>query len=270
MGSPLSLRIRWWCTIDRRDPERPWEGSATPDQTGSAVVGELHREVVVLLLDQRLHGLQVVALLGRDAELVALDLRLDALGALVADQLGDLLGVLGGDALLERDRDLALLPGLAGLARVEDLQRLLPLDELALEDVEHRRGAVVGARGDLDRLVPLPLDGGAGALEVEARGDLPCGLSQCVVDLLAVDLADDVERRVGHVCPLCVPLRKGATAFSRVMWCCAIVSPCCHRAKPGVRHGRLPERPMGADCKSVGVFLRRFESCTCHTTLGAA
>ena len=50
------------------------------------------------------------------------------------------------------------------------------------------------------------------------------------------------------------------------MWCCAIVSPCCHRAKPGVRHGRLPERPMGADCKSVGVFLRRFESCTCHPT----
>jgi hypothetical protein len=28
--------------------------------------------------------------------------------------------------------------------------------------------------------------------------------------------------------------------------------------------GRLPERPMGADCKSVGLRLRRFESCTCH------
>src|SRR5690606_11254416 len=30
------------------------------------------------------------------------------------------------------------------------------------------------------------------------------------------------------------------------------------------RDGRLPERPMGADCKSVGESLRRFESYTCH------
>ena len=28
--------------------------------------------------------------------------------------------------------------------------------------------------------------------------------------------------------------------------------------------GGLPERPMGADCKSVGVCLRRFESFTRH------
>src|SRR3954447_14569300 len=32
------------------------------------------------------------------------------------------------------------------------------------------------------------------------------------------------------------------------------------------RWGRLSERPMEADCKSVGVHLRRFESCTCHRT----
>src|SRR3984957_2873596 len=29
-------------------------------------------------------------------------------------------------------------------------------------------------------------------------------------------------------------------------------------------HGRLPERPMGADCKSVGLRLPRFESWICH------
>src|SRR3954465_10750323 len=28
--------------------------------------------------------------------------------------------------------------------------------------------------------------------------------------------------------------------------------------------GGLPERPKGADCKSVGVCLRRFEPCTRH------
>ena len=43
-----------------------------------------------------------------------------------------------------------------------------------------------------------PLDLGAGALEVVALRDLARRLGQGVVDLLAVDLADDVERRVGH------------------------------------------------------------------------
>ena len=35
-----------------------------------------------------------------------------------------------------------------------------------------------------------------------------------------------------------------------------------------MRPGRLPERPMGADCKSVGGSLHRFESCTCHWFFG--
>src|SRR3954447_11853377 len=178
-----------------RGADRPpgWAGCR------SAVVGELHREVVVLAAHERLHGLEVVALLARDPELVALDLRLHALGALVADQLGDLLCVLGGDALLERDRDLRLLARLAGLGGVEDLQALLALDQLVLEHVEHGAGAVVGRGGDLDGVLALPLDGGAGALEVEARGDLASGLAERVVDLLPVDLADDVERAVGHL-----------------------------------------------------------------------
>src|SRR6476469_8081465 len=117
-------RSRW---PDRRRP-RPRE------IRGSAVVGELHRELVVLAAHQLLHGLQVVALLAADAELVALHLHLDALGAFVADQLADLLGVLGADALLERDADLGLAAGLPRLGGVQDLQRLLPLDELLLED----------------------------------------------------------------------------------------------------------------------------------------
>src|ERR1700752_4881282 len=33
--------------------------------------------------------------------------------------------------------------------------------------------------------------------------------------------------------------------------------------------GRLPERPMGADCKSVGLRLPRFESWTCHHAAAA-
>ena len=43
------------------------------------------------------------------------------------------------------------------------------------------------------RLLALPFDGGVGAAEVEAGGQLLGGLVQRVVDLLAVDLADDVE-----------------------------------------------------------------------------
>src|SRR5690606_2955582 len=75
----------------------------------SAVVGELERDVEVLALEQPDDLLEVVALLAGDAKLVALDLRFDALGALVADDLADLLRVLGADALLEGHVDLALL-----------------------------------------------------------------------------------------------------------------------------------------------------------------
>src|SRR4051812_24654197 len=165
----------------------------------SSVVGELHGEVVVLAAHERLDGLEVVALLARHPQLVALDLGLDTLGALVADQLGDLLGVLGGDPLLERDRDLRLLARRARLTGIEDLEALLTLDQLVLEHVEHRVGAVVRRGADLDGVLALPLDGGAGALEVETGGDLSSCLTERVVDLLAVDLADDVERAVGHL-----------------------------------------------------------------------
>ena len=67
----------------------------------SAVVVELQGDVEVGAAQQLLHRLQVVALLAADPQLVALDLRLHTLGALVADQLGDLLGVVGLDALLD-------------------------------------------------------------------------------------------------------------------------------------------------------------------------
>src|SRR6478609_1604971 len=178
----------------------PRRSGSRPRPAASAVVRELHREVVVLRLHQLLDGLEVVALLRRDPQLLALDLRLDALGALVADELGDLLGVLGGDALLERDVDLGDLAGLARLGGVEDLQALVALDQLVLEDAEHGTGAVVGRGRDLDRLLALPLDGRPGALEVEAVRDLPGRLAERVVDLLAVQLAHDVEARVSHGC----------------------------------------------------------------------
>src|SRR5204863_791138 len=81
-------------------------------------------------------------------------------------------------------------------------QRLVALDQLVLEDAEYGAGPVIRRGGDLDRVVALPLDGGPGALEVEPGGDLARGLAERVVDLLAVDLADDVERGVGHECGL--------------------------------------------------------------------
>jgi heat shock protein HtpX len=58
-----------------------------------AAVGELEREVEVLGLEQAHHGLQVVSALGRHAQLLALDLGLDALGPLIPDDLGHLLRV---------------------------------------------------------------------------------------------------------------------------------------------------------------------------------
>ena len=84
-----------------------------------AEVHELQRHVEVAALEQRHGGLQVVAALGLHAQLVALDLRLDALRRLVADDLGDLLRVVLGDALLERRVDAVLLARRVRLTRVQ-------------------------------------------------------------------------------------------------------------------------------------------------------
>src|SRR4029079_5572060 len=143
-----------------------------------------------------------------------------------------------------------LAAGVARVTGVEDLQRLLALDQLLLEHVEDGSRPVLGVGGDLDRIAG-PLDLGAGALEVVALGDLTGRLAQRVVHLLAVDLAHDVERRVGHDGPP-VPIYPWR-------WCCAILGCAVGHTTAADEHGRLPERPMGADCKSVGVFLRRFE-----------
>src|SRR3712207_9500847 len=89
----------------------------------SPVVVELQGDVEVGPAQQLLDRLQVVPLLAADPELVALDLGLDALGALVPDDLGDLLGRVGLDALLDAGADLVRLPGGLRFVGVERLQR---------------------------------------------------------------------------------------------------------------------------------------------------
>src|SRR3954462_5128088 len=181
----------------------PRDPAAGPFQYGyaSAVVVELQGDVEIGPAQQLLDGLQVVALLAADPQLVALNLGLDALGALVADQLGDLLGDVGLDALLDPGQDLVGLAGGLRLSGVEHLERDAPLDQLLLEHVEGGGHPLLGVGLQGDAVVPGPGDAGVGAAEVEALGELLARLVERVVHLLAVDLADDVERRVGHLFP---------------------------------------------------------------------
>src|SRR5690606_17170712 len=121
-----------------------------------------------------------------------------------------------------------------------------------------------------------PFDTGAGVPEVEAVRDLLGRLVQGVVHFLTVDLAHPVERRISHlfstfgiclvgVCPADAIGSSGPVitrfAFQGGMRC---ILPNASRTWSSTAPGRLPERPMGADCKSVGLRLRRFESYTCH------
>src|SRR5690606_30384447 len=185
---------------------------------GSAVVdvleGGVDRVVGLGLLEQRDDRLQVVAALGADAHLVALDLGLDALGELVADQLGDLLGDLAAQALLDGAGELVLLAGGLGLAvaEVERLERDAAAEQLGLEDVDDRLDALGGVRLH-DHGLARPRDRGADVAEVVALRDLLRGLVERVVDLLPVDLAHDVERAVSHPWLLSsVPGRQHASA----------------------------------------------------------
>src|SRR5690606_12648345 len=95
---------------------------SVPGRGVSAVVGELERDAEVLALEQGDDRLQVILLLAGDPQLVALDLRLHALGPAVADGLADRLGLLLIDPLDDPAVDLVGLAGLLRLARVEGLQ----------------------------------------------------------------------------------------------------------------------------------------------------
>ena len=87
------------------------------------------------------------------------------------------------------------------LAPVEDLDRETPPDGLADDEVRDGRRAHLRV-GDDDELLLGQVDLDLGALEVEAGGDLATHLVDGVDQLLAVELADDVERDVtGHPVP---------------------------------------------------------------------
>ncbi|SKW72353.1 Uncharacterised protein [Mycobacteroides abscessus subsp. abscessus] len=79
------------------------------------------------------------------------------------------------------------------VSRVESFHADVAAHQLFLEDVDGRLQALLGGADELDGLIALPCDRGVGATEVEAGGQLLGGLVQRVVDLLAVDLAHDVE-----------------------------------------------------------------------------
>src|SRR5215213_4676920 len=238
------------------------DGSANSGQ--SPVVGELDGEVVVLGLDQGLDGLKIVPALAADSKLVTLDLRLDALGTLIANQLGHLLGVLSADAFLGRRRDLVQLAGRARLASVERLEADATFDQLGLEDVEHRLHSLLRVGLHLD-LLAGPLDACVGVLEVEALTHFLGRLVQGVVHLLPVDFADHIERVLrchDHHSVLTI----GVLSFCRsgIGWQVAAVArpigtgwgSCYCLSPPAVWiswPGRLPEWPKGAVCKTVGI-----------------
>src|SRR5919109_3110262 len=161
------------------------------------VVGEAQGEALVALLEQGDRLLEVVLALAGDPELVALDLGLH-LQAGLADGLGERLGLVLRDALEERALDpVGAAAGGPRLGGGQRLERDRAPHQLLLEDVQGGKGPLVGL-GDDHHLVARPGDRGAGVLEVEALAQLLPGLVQRVVDLLAVDLGDDVERGIGH------------------------------------------------------------------------
>ena len=106
------------------------------------------------------------------------------------------------------------------LAPVEDLERKAAPDGLGLEQVLDRAGAevVVGMKRDL---VLAELQRHLRALEVVARRDLAAHLVQRVDQLLLIEVAHHVKRRIGHLAsllgpaPLSSPLRPASVRHSR-------------------------------------------------------
>src|ERR671912_917032 len=183
-----------YATDERPGPE------STPRQISSAIVREAQRQALVALLEQGDRLLEVVLALARDPELVALDLGLDLEPGL-PQGLGQRLGLVLGDPLEERARHpVVAAAGRPRLRRGQRLERDRPLHQLVLEHVEGGQRPLIGLGQD-HHLLARPGERGTGVLEVEALRQFLSCLVDRVVDLLAVDLGDDVERGVGHGVP---------------------------------------------------------------------
>src|SRR5574338_815679 len=172
-------------------------GAGIGPSPGSAIVLELQRHRVVQSAQVADDGLQLVPALADDPHRVALDGGLH-LGEVLADDLAELLRLLACQSPAQRD---VLTHGPASrgleLAPVEDLERQAAPHGLGLDQVLDRAGPilVVGLQRDV-ALAELQRD--LGTLEVVAGRNLAPDLVKRVHQLLLVEVADDVERSVGH------------------------------------------------------------------------
>ena len=175
------------------------DSRATP-YAAAASVAEIHILQRLLELQpayQRDRLLQIVALLARDPELVALDRSLH-LELAVLDRADDALAEFLIDALAQRHGLAHALPG--GFLWILEVERagidLPPHHMHAQEFLDLAQlQLVIGKNGE--RAFGA-LDRGFAALEVEARRDLACQPGEGVVDLGQIELGDDVETRHGH------------------------------------------------------------------------
>src|SRR5512142_1148024 len=178
----------------------------------TAVICELQRNSEVALADDVDGPLQVVLAPADHADLVALNRRLHLqLGVL--DGLDDRFRFLALDAL----NDLRSLPDraerrLLDLSVIEGLERHLPLDEPAFDDVlQAAQLPLVVA--DQNELVLAQLDLALASLEIEALRQLLLRLLDGVRDLLHVGLRNDVERKL--LCHFSLLARPGRPSGPR-------------------------------------------------------
>ena len=124
----------------------------------------------------------------RNAQLVALDLGLDALRALFPDDLGDLPGVVLGDALFQGTARRYSLPEPLGSPASRTFSETWRLTSFSLNTSSTALGALLAVRLDLHSLIAGPGDRRPNATEIEPCADLLGRLVQRVVDFLMVDL----------------------------------------------------------------------------------
>src|SRR6266496_2307131 len=189
-----SLRFWDWAGAASATSADPASAAAKNRFTalGRPVVRELQRDAEVLRLHEGDDGLKVVAVLAGYAHMLLLDRGLNP-DLRILDEAHDLLGLLHGDTVLERD---ALTQGAAGRRLgVLDRERLevdAAAVELGLKDVEHGFELHVVGRGQ-DEVHLLLDDLVLRALQIVTRLHFPPGLVDGVGDLLHVHLARDVE-----------------------------------------------------------------------------
>ncbi len=168
----------------------------------SPIIDKLQLNRIILFLESRYHGLQIIAALADHANGIALNLRAH-FGMLVPNQLGNLAPQVLGNPLLKLER----LPYLAAssllnLPRLQNLQRKTASNQFAFQHIADTFQRELAVRRNSDAFLRLIANIGFRIFQIKACRYFAPRLIERIDQFLLIKLGHDIKRTLsGHILP---------------------------------------------------------------------